>query len=173
MGAIALRRSLHVSHYCPRAVLQPNRYSPRPSPPPTPVRGVTADSAPTGSQQRCPRPGQRALCWVAARGARGLGRTLVHSRQGGGKDSGRCAPARAREGVVLDERWERKRNVCHRQAPASCWNPPLLGRRRPGSTQAGQGAKHAGPGLPSRPWWAPEHPSKTGPHSNREGSARE
>lgn len=38
------------------------------------------------------------------------------------------------------------------------------------SAQAGQGAKHAGPGLPPRPCWAPKYPSSLGkarPHSIR------
>lgn len=135
-------------------------------PPLAPVKEITADSAPTGSQQRCSCPGHRPLYWVWPEepGARGW---FIPVRNGGLQ-----ARARAQEGAVLDELWERKGNVCHRRAPASCWNPPLLGRRRPGSTQAGQGAKHAGPGLPSRPWWAPEYPSKTGLHSNREGSTQ-
>lgn len=167
--AVTLQSSLRLSCYCPHAVLWQNWYSP----PLAPVRGVTADSAPTGSQQRCPCPsrGLSAGWWPKEPGA-WAGHWLVPIGEGDRIQAGVLhAPARAQEGTVFDEHWERKGNVCHRRAPASCWNPPLLGRR-PGSTQAGQGAKHAGLGLPSGPWWAPEYPSKTGPHSNREGSTR-
>lgn len=54
-------------------------------------------------------------------------------------------------------------------APASSWNPPCWeGGGLAHSAQAGQGAKHAGPGLPPRPCWAPKYPSSLGkarPHS--------
>lgn len=64
-----------------------------------------------------------------------------------------------------------KRRVLSQAAPASRWNPPPAGKEEEEArlNPAGHGAKRAGPGLPPRPQWAPEYPSKTGPHSNREG----
>lgn len=44
-----------------------------------------------------------------------------------------------------------------------CWEGG--GLAQPG--QAGCQARWSGPAP--RPWWAPEYPSKPGPHSNREG----
>lgn len=59
---------------------------------------------------------------------------------------------------------------CLSQAgPCLLLEPTPAGKEEAWLNPAGQGAKHAGPGLPPRPWWAPEYPSKTGPHSSREG----
>lgn len=58
---------------------------------------------------------------------------------------------------------------CHRQPLRPAGTHPA------GKEWAGQGARHAGPGLPPRPWWAPKYPSslgKAGPHSIREGGGR-
>lgn len=54
-------------------------------------------------------------------------------RWGHGQDSCRCVPrvSQGRAGVSLMNDEEEKGNACHR-------NPPLLGRRRPGSTRAGR-----------------------------------
>lgn len=75
------------------------------------------------------------------------------------------------QGKVVLEVQERERRRPVTNSPCLLLEPTPAGRG-PGSAQARQGAKQAGPGLPPRPWRAPEYPGsldKAGPHSNREG----
>lgn len=72
--------------------------------------------------------GARGGCWFIPLSATGTGFRQVCSTCEPGCGRG-WAPRSVAEG---------KESACHRRAPASCWNPPLPGRRRPGSTRLGR-----------------------------------